>query len=896
MTKYYLSKTATTPALTDVPPTANTPSGAGNFTLHTPGTLVTTAPTLGAATTTTLSGPIGPSAVRGMIWETLAGVPNQATFTTPGFELCLRVTALSGTSAACLINARIVRLDTTAGVNEIVEIGGDGDGFAISSTSFAQHNLPITATIQIPPSTFSAGSAADRLGVQVWILNQNGANSITTFSVETDSHFSFLTNELRMQFAEGFDHIAPSTFLSSAFCSPGAPNFGPGCGTALNTAGLIPSNNVAGAAALAMSGGSYTLVTGWNGDGYALQNPVNVQFTTENAKLRNTWHIGCRFRPDDTTAQQIVSIGSAAGRVLSIDLLANGTIQVYVGGSGALGGSLKATSTNTSLVAGTWYHIEFAGYISTTVGTLQVLVNGVAVTWDSSVAAINCASSGTTGCFWNTLHGTIDDVYGYAGQGSLTQVQYLASTTSLPIMATLLPVGQGSQQDWDNISHVISSDAGVTNGVSKDNNWTFVSETQNTGPLSILQGSGIGTEDLWIFAGAPEGTGEIIALITNFTVGAGGDLNWESHEIRVGGTTYKISDLPTGISDLDYECITPGAQHAYRARLWPAPAGDPWLSSDLTAFEAGLYSIFAIPMFCTQARVIVMYYEAIPVEVSTETGPCEPCTNTLDAFFVDSGLIYDGRNSVDGGVTTSTSTMTLSLTPAGDWTTVGGEHLLTCSTALFTAGDSFYVGKAMRLTGSDGEEVVCDIIDHNAGDSTLDVTIRSAVPLSLQNIATSEWALMINEITMAHLEGETISILADGVVQDQEVVGRGAVTLADHFAVVTAGLPITATLHTLPIDSPGAPSAVRDLPKDVPEVSVIVESSTTFKIGARHTSLDPVTADPDAGENDLVSRVVGNIQRRDHQWGDGGSTWIVQDDPVPLTILGIISHVQTGKH
>ena len=51
---------------------------------------------------------------------------------------------------------------------------------------------------------------------------------------------------------------------------------------------------------------------------------------------------------------------------------------------------------------------------------------------------------------------------------------------------------------------------------------------------------------------------------------------------------------------------------------------------------------------------------------------------------------------------------------------------------------------------------------------------------------------------LSHLEGQTVSILADGAVQPQQVVTSGAVTIPVAASVVTIGLPIQADLQTLP--------------------------------------------------------------------------------------------------
>ena len=52
---------------------------------------------------------------------------------------------------------------------------------------------------------------------------------------------------------------------------------------------------------------------------------------------------------------------------------------------------------------------------------------------------------------------------------------------------------------------------------------------------------------------------------------------------------------------------------------------------------------------------------------------------------------------------------------------------------------------------------------------------------------------------LSHLEGETVSVYADGIVQASEVVASGQVTIDVFSNVTTIGLPYTSKLETFPI-------------------------------------------------------------------------------------------------
>jgi hypothetical protein len=85
------------------------------------------------------------------------------------------------------------------------------------------------------------------------------------------------------------------------------------------------------------------------------------------------------------------------------------------------------------------------------------------------------------------------------------------------------------------------------------------------------------------------------------------------------------------------------------------------------------------------------------------------------------------------------------------------------------------------------------------------------------------------------LEGQTVSILADGAVRPQQVVTGGAITLDDPASKIQVGLPIEADLETLPLafEIAGYGSA---RPKISPAAYLRVYRSAGIFVGRRSTS------------------------------------------------------------
>jgi hypothetical protein len=200
------------------------------------------------------------------------------------------------------------------------------------------------------------------------------------------------------------------------------------------------------------------------------------------------------------------------------------------------------------------------------------------------------------------------------------------------------------------------------------------------------------------------------------------------------------------------------------------------------------------------------------------------------------------------------------------------------------------------MTGADGELVRCVI---TAFTSDLEVTINpeKLIPASLQNIATSTWALAVDVLGgLWHLEGKDISVLADGFVaaspnnknQTTLTVTDGQVTLDRPYAVVHAGLPITSDLETLNIDTPQG-SSLSDKKKNITAVTLFVESSRGIFVGTNTTDLTEMKIRKDEPYDDPVALTTGIVDVNiAGQWNSQGSIFIRQIDPIPLSVLAVV--------
>lgn len=270
----------------------------------------------------------------------------------------------------------------------------------------------------------------------------------------------------------------------------------------------------------------------------------------------------------------------------------------------------------------------------------------------------------------------------------------------------------------------------------------------------------------------------------------------------------------------------------------------------------------------------------------------------IDANFLDCSLGYDGRN------TNASHTMTLS--GGTNWTY--DETLTLTSSASYFASTDIGNDIQMYIKDSDGnitDTVRCEITAYTSA-TVVSAKPHKTVPAALRSTATDDWAKAVDELTgLWHLEGEDVSVFADGFVvaspnnSSYEVVTvtNGAVTLDRPYAVIKVGLPYISDIETLDIDTPNG-ETLADKQKLVTEVTIYVESSRGIWAGPKAPSDDTVDplenlrehkAKEDDDYGDMVELETGKINLHIKSlWNSDGRVFIRQVDPIPLSVLAVM--------
>lgn len=149
---------------------------------------------------------------------------------------------------------------------------------------------------------------------------------------------------------------------------------------------------------------------------------------------------------------------------------------------------------------------------------------------------------------------------------------------------------------------------------------------------------------------------------------------------------------------------------------------------------------------------------------------------------------------------------------------------------------------------------------------------------------------------LSHLEGETVSILADGAVSPQQVVTGGALPnpLEAPASRIHIGLPITGDLQLLPLAFETAGFG-QGRQKNVNEVWLRVNNSSGIFAGPDFDSLKEVkqrTTEVYGSPPRLQSRELS--LKLTPTWQDSGTVCVRQSDPVALTLVSMTLDVSIG--
>jgi hypothetical protein len=275
---------------------------------------------------------------------------------------------------------------------------------------------------------------------------------------------------------------------------------------------------------------------------------------------------------------------------------------------------------------------------------------------------------------------------------------------------------------------------------------------------------------------------------------------------------------------------------------------------------------------------------------------------TYDAIFTHATASYDGK--VNNG-----STVVLS-----GGTTVGATLTatsITGSPVFFQVGWQMNFKVQAPISDSNGNPIFYNarMIVTYRDNYIVQGTLIEAIPTAMLGMTISDIRIASNILAgLGHLEGQTVSVVADGWVQADAnngtgiVVVNGQITLPESFGVIHAGLPYNSDVQTLDIDEHQGETFM-DKKIGVPRVTMKLLNTGDISVGPNFTEYLPANVKMDhpklrEGEGYLTptNLFTGIIQVPiDTRYGFGGSFALRNSAPLPMAILSLAPLVEVQK-
>lgn len=162
--------------------------------------------------------------------------------------------------------------------------------------------------------------------------------------------------------------------------------------------------------------------------------------------------------------------------------------------------------------------------------------------------------------------------------------------------------------------------------------------------------------------------------------------------------------------------------------------------------------------------------------------------------------------------------------------------------------------------------------------------------------AANDWTMATPVNTLRglwHLEGETVQILGDGSVFPTQVVTNGQITLPDGVTKAIVGLKYNATIRTLPPTVPD--TAIEARRKRTVGMAVRLYESRGLLEGLDLDNLYELRERTTEPYGTPVRTQTGiRYKMLPTQWQEDAQTYFVVEDPLPVTILGLVPDIEVG--
>ena len=147
-----------------------------------------------------------------------------------------------------------------------------------------------------------------------------------------------------------------------------------------------------------------------------------------------------------------------------------------------------------------------------------------------------------------------------------------------------------------------------------------------------------------------------------------------------------------------------------------------------------------------------------------------------------------------------------------------------------------------------------------------------------------------------HLEGQTVSVLANGSTHPDRTVTNGSITLARSSTKVKVGLPYTSILQTMRIDAGSQNGTSQAKTKRIYNITVRLYESIGVEVGPNLSNMEAIPFRSSAQLMDTAIPVYTGDKEVEFRgnYETDGYIYVRQTQPLPLTVLSLYPELITN--
>ena len=146
-----------------------------------------------------------------------------------------------------------------------------------------------------------------------------------------------------------------------------------------------------------------------------------------------------------------------------------------------------------------------------------------------------------------------------------------------------------------------------------------------------------------------------------------------------------------------------------------------------------------------------------------------------------------------------------------------------------------------------------------------------------------------------HLEGQSVSILANGATHPNKTVSSGSITLDRSVTKAHIGLGFDSTLQTMRVDAGGTEGTAQGKIKRIHDITLRLFRTVGIQVGSSESEIDRIPFRSSADDMNTALSLFTGDKELEFRGGFDNDGFIVvkQNQPLPTTVLAIFPRLQT---